>query len=149
MKHVFFVEGDPQPGGSKTGFYSKKLNRVLMMDACKKNPQWKKLVAQTVKAQYKGKPLTGSLSVCMSFFVRRPKSHFGTGRNAAILKKDAPNRHTQKPDLTKFVRSTEDALTGILWVDDAQINMQINTKEWCDANTALCGVEITVEVNEK
>jgi hypothetical protein len=33
----------------------------------------------------------------------------------------APARPTGYPDLSKLARSTEDALTGILWDDDAQI----------------------------
>ena len=146
MKTIFecFIEGDPAPGGSKTGFYSKKLNRVLMMDACKKNPAWKKLVATIVKAEYKGKPLEGAIVVYMKFFIRRPKSHYGTGKNADILKSTAPLHHTQKPDLTKFVRSTEDACTGILWVDDAQIDMQINRKYWANKNDSV-GVLIEVK----
>ena len=144
-QHRFFVEGDPQPGGSKTGFYNKALGRVLMVDACKKNPAWKKTVQTYVRRGWKGKPLDGPLLVIMRFYLRRPKSHYGTGRNAAVLKESAPKQHTQKPDLTKFVRSTEDACTGILWVDDAQIVTQINSKRWAIPGQPV-GVEIIVEV---
>ena len=142
--HRFFVEGDPQPGGSKSGFYNKALGRVLMVDACKKNPAWKKNVAVYVRRGWKVAPLEGPLLVTMRFYLRRPKSHFGTGRNAAVLKASAPKQHTQKPDLTKFVRSTEDALTGVLWGDDAQIVSQINSKEWAQYGQPV-GVEIILE----
>ena len=145
MTHTFFVEGDPQPGGSKTGFYNKALGRVLMVDACKKNPAWKKTVQTYVRRGWKGKPLDGALKVTMRFFLRRPKSHMGTGRNAALVKDSAPAYHLQKPDLTKFVRSTEDACTGILWIDDAQIVEQVNSKEWAQHGQPV-GVEIIVEV---
>jgi len=144
MKHTFFVEGDPQPGGSKSGFYMPKLNRVLMVDACKKNPAWEKAVAAYVRRGWKVEPLKNDLTVTMTFFIRRPKSHYGTGKNASMLKSSAPKAHTQKPDLTKFVRSTEDALTGILWEDDAQIVKQINSKEWAVYGQPV-GVEISIE----
>ena len=60
----------------------------------------------------------------------RPKGHYRTGKNALILRKNAPEHPTTKPDATKLLRSTEDALTGILWKDDAQIWCQNVTKTY-------------------
>ena len=49
------------------------------------------------------------------------KTHYGTWKNEDKLKPSAPNWHKSKPDLNKILRSTEDALTGVLWIDDSQI----------------------------
>ncbi len=51
----------------------------------------------------------------------RPKAH---SRKDGVLKDDAPNWHANKPDATKLLRSLEDALTGVLWIDDSRIVRQ-------------------------
>jgi Holliday junction resolvase RusA-like endonuclease len=57
----------------------------------------------------------------VQFSLRRPKHHFGTGRNAGRLKESAPHFPTSKPDLDKLIRSTQDALkdAGVLADDSA------------------------------
>ncbi len=67
----------------------------------------------------------------LNFQVARPKSHFGTGCNKAVLKLGAPAMPIMKPDLTKLVRSTEDALAGILWRDNCQVVGQEAQKRYC------------------
>lgn len=64
----------------------------------------------------------GPLWVSFEFVFVRPKCHFGTGRNAGQLKRTAPEWPTAKrDDRTNCLKSTEDALTGIIWYDDSQI----------------------------
>ena len=47
----------------------------------------------------------------------------------------------KKPDVLKLARSTEDALTGLIWMDDAQVwEMQI-LKRYSEG----LGADITVE----
>ena len=57
-----------------------------------------------------------------TFRLPRPKGHYGTGRNAGLLKPSAPWYPAGRPDLDKLLRSTLDALgeAGI-WGDDAQV----------------------------
>jgi len=141
----FFVPGIPAPGGSKTGFYNKKLARVMMVPASKKTKPWMQAVAGCVRAEYDGEVLTGPLSVDFQFRFLRPKSHYGTGRNAGRIKDSAPVlSKTTKPDRTKVMRSTEDALTGILWKDDSQIVAGDITKIYVERDP---GVVIMVSVN--
>lgn len=60
--------------------------------------------------------------VAFDFVFSRPASHFGTGRNADKLKPSAPKWPTSKNgDRTNCLKSTEDALKGIVWRDDAQV----------------------------
>jgi Holliday junction resolvase RusA-like endonuclease len=54
------------------------------------------------------KPLTGPLSVDITFAVEKPKS----------AKRTAP---TARPDLDNYIKAVLDALNGIFWHDDAQI----------------------------
>lgn len=60
--------------------------------------------------------------VNVQFSLRRPKHHYGTGRNAGRLKASAAPYPTGKPDLDKLVRSTQDALkdAGVL-ADDSVV----------------------------
>ena len=67
-------------------------------------------------------PITDPVRVGVRFIYARPKSHYGTGRNAGIVKASAPHYKTSAPDLDKLQRALGDALTqaGILR-DDALI----------------------------
>ena len=66
-------------------------------------------------------PLEGAISISIIAYLQRPKSHFGTGKNANILKKNAPHYHTTKPDIDNLVKFYLDCLNGIAWEDDKQI----------------------------
>ena len=67
-------------------------------------------------------PYSGALYVDIDCYFSRPKSHYGTGKNAAVLKADAPPfYHTKKPDGDNCVKFVFDALNGIFWKDDAMI----------------------------
>lgn len=128
----FFVEDTPRPGGSKRAFYNPKVGRAIVVDASSKVKTWRNTVRFTARGNYDGPPLKGAVRMDVTFSFRRPKSHYGTGRNARRLKPSAPRYHTQKPDLTKLVRSTEDALKGIIWEDDCQRIGGEPTKGWVD-----------------
>lgn len=65
------------------------------------------------------KPL-GVVVFCQ-FFVVRAKGHFGTGRNADVLRDDAPDYPTGRPDLSNMAKLAEDALTSRAWEDDDQV----------------------------
>jgi len=74
------------------------------------------------------KKLTGPVYVEIGFYFRRPKGHFGTGRNAGKLKTSAPPYHIVKPDSDNLVKFAFDCLNNVAWVDDAQIVQHIAEK---------------------
>lgn len=59
-----------------------------------------------------------ALRLEIEFRMRRRKSDF---KKDGVLKDDVPKHHIVKPDLSKLIRSTEDSMTGIVFLDDAQI----------------------------
>jgi Holliday junction resolvase RusA-like endonuclease len=74
-------------------------------------------------------PLTGPVRVALTFKMARPKSHFGTGRNAGNVKLGAPKRPAGQPDLDKLARAVLDGLTaGGAWKDDSQVVMLVAEK---------------------
>ncbi len=100
-------------------------------------------VAAAARAYYKYEPLDAAVHLELQFRMPRPKSHYRTGRNAHLLKSSAPLHHAVKPDLTKLVRSTEDALTGIIWRDDAQVISGSYSKTYAD-ETAGVAIKLTL-----
>lgn len=114
------VYGQPAPQGSK-----RHVGNGVMIESSKKVKPWR----ADVKAAATGAvdllpgwtPLDGPLSVSMVFTTLRPKGHYGTGRNAGTVRASAPSRPATIPDLSKLVRSTEDALTALVWADDARV----------------------------
>ncbi len=115
---TFFVPGEPQPGGSKRGYVNKKTGHVVIVEDARKNGPWRDRVAFYAQEAYSGPLLVGALAVRMTFTKLRPASHYGTGGNSHLLKPSARRYPTIKPDVLKLARSTEDALTGVIWRDD-------------------------------
>ena len=70
------------------------------------------------------KPLTGFISLKMTFYMPRPKSHYRTGKYSHILKANAPRSfHSVKPDIDNLVKFYSDvlAMNEGFYVDDSQI----------------------------
>ena len=82
--------------------------------------------------QFSRKPLEGALEVMMFFYMRRPKSHLGTGKNAGMLKRSAPKFHTSKPDVDNLAKFCLDACNGIIWRDDALVVALMAFKRYVD-----------------
>ena len=120
----FVVHGKPQPAGSKRAFAIKRdgkpTGQIVVADANKHAKGWKQEVAAAA-AGICDELLLGPVAVTMTFYVARPKGHYGSGRNAGTLKASAPPFPIVKPDALKLARGTEDAMTGIVWRDDAQV----------------------------
>ncbi|MFJ8345106.1 RusA family crossover junction endodeoxyribonuclease [Streptomyces sp. NPDC094153] len=116
----FTVYGLPAPQGSK-----RHVGNGVMIESSKKVKPWRQDVKQaaldTVQQMPGWTPLDGPLVASMVFTFARPKGHYRTGRNAHLLRDSAPARPHGMPDLSKILRSTEDALKGVVWADDARV----------------------------
>ena len=108
----FWVPGIPAPKGSaraiKRGAYA-----VLVPSGSDANKRaissWDYAVATVAREAMQGrKPLRGAILLDVAFYLPRPKSV-------------TREYHTVKPDRDKLLRCMCDALTGIAWVDDAQV----------------------------
>jgi len=92
---------------------------------------WKALVAVAARPYLPEKPFIGPIWLTLEFAMRRPKSHYGTGRNENRLKPAAPRYHTFKPDLSNLAKAVEDALTYVgMWHDDSQVFGGSISKGW-------------------
>jgi len=116
------VRGTPGPQGSK-----RYVGNGRMIESSAKVKPWRqdvKAEAQRLLANYKllhgvdWIPLDRPLCVTMVFTLPKPQS-------APKRRKTYPDR---KPDLSKLIRSTEDALTDAgLWRDDARVVQYVHT----------------------
>jgi len=82
----------------------------------------------------------------MVFVLNRPKAHYGTGKNARMLKPSAPTEPTVKPDLIKMARAVEDAMSGIVYKDDSQVCKYRNLEKRYALDGEVEGVYVTVYV---
>jgi crossover junction endodeoxyribonuclease RusA len=133
------VHGIPAPQGSK-----KHVGNGVMVEMSKRLPSWREAV-KTAAVEAKGdrEPMTGPVELYVNFHFPRPKSHYGTGRNAATLKQSAPLFVAKAPDLSKLIRSIEDALTEAgVWRDDALVVM-VRAEKYYNGH-GFAGANITV-----
>ena len=74
-------------------------------------------------AQYRPKtPFAGEISLKVTFYMPRPKSHYRTGKRSHVRKAKAPVFHCIKPDLDNLVKLIMDCLGNSTFiVDDSQI----------------------------
>lgn len=82
---------------------------------------------------YPSKPMiTGAFSISVRVAIPRPMKHFGTGKNAGVLKKQFKRAlHVQRPDIDNFVKMALDALNGVAFLDDSQcIQLRDTSKYW-------------------
>ena len=102
----FRVDGPPAPKGSARAVKSKSTGKaVLLMGSDAKSGRrlksWATAVAWAARAAWRGEPARGAVHLTIFFWM--------------------PGKSTRPPDLDKLQRTILDALTGIVYVDDAQV----------------------------
>jgi Holliday junction resolvase RusA-like endonuclease len=108
---TFVIYGVAQPKGSARAFLPKGSRFPVVTSDNPKVKGWQQLVAEGASRALSGAGclLDGPVALAVRFYLPRPKS----------LKGSRP--HTTRPDCSKLIRSTEDALTGVVFRDDGQV----------------------------
>lgn len=92
---------------------------------------WAGAVRAVARDQVPTEPTLLPVRVDIAFYMKRPKAHFGTGRNAGKLKATAPRWHTTKPDRDNLDKAILDILTELgYWRDDCQVVCGLLTKSY-------------------
>ena len=120
---AFTVLGEAAPQGSKT--------RTKFGGIREANPRtrpWRQAVAAEALLTMGGRgPRDEAVELLIRYYFPRPLGHYGSGRNADLLKPSAPVHKLTAPDTSKLNRAAEDAMSGIVYRDDAQI---VHTDAW-------------------
>lgn len=127
---TFFIPGTPKPQGSKT------IVNGRMIEANTGLRDWRHVItmyARQAKGRSQSWPATGPVALTADFHFSRPKSHYGTGKNAGKVKPNAPRYVTTTPDLDKLMRALGDGLkdAGVVQ-DDSLIVVEHITKVYHD-----------------
>ena len=121
------VYGIPAPQGSK-----RHVGRGIMIESSAKVKPWREAVKWAAIEQ--DSRVTGAVALGVDFYLPRPKS----AKAGATASK--------KPDLSKLIRSTEDALTEAgVWEDDARVISMRATKNYVGDGMDRPGAKITIE----
>lgn len=126
---AFTVLGRPQTAGSKKAFAHRTTGRIIVTDDNKRSKPWMQAVAAEAY-NHVDELLDGPLELEVTFYLVRPKGHYGSGKNSATVKASAPAFPATRPDTTKLLRAVEDALTGVAYRDDGQIVDQVARKRF-------------------
>lgn len=154
---TMWVEGAPVTQGSKSPkpIYGgkpcgcckqRRLLKLVVAESDKLAP-WRHRVATKARVTMAGRePMTGPVIVLARFYLPRPQDHLGTGRNAGQLRPSAPQawEHVKKPDGDKLLRAVLDAMTGIVYHDDAQVIDSMPRKRYADPGQSP-GVRLTIK----
>jgi Holliday junction resolvase RusA-like endonuclease len=126
------VIGEPGPQGSKRYMGQTQQGYAKMVESSRKVKPWREVVTNTAfdlvhdperHRLLAGYPLDEPLIARIIFTFVRPQSHYRTGATTShLLRGGAPEAPSGKPDVSKLLRSTEDALTAAgVWRDDARV----------------------------
>lgn len=123
MNITFFVPGYPKPQGSKRGIIHRSTGKVVMVESCDQVKNWRSVVALHAAQHRPEKLMDGVITIQLMFWLPRPANHYGTGKNAHLLKPDAPHYATshRSGDIDKLIRSILDAITGVIITDDSHV----------------------------
>ena len=134
-----WIPGDPVPQPRQK--FDRRSGRTYI-DSDHKIHSWKERLFLFAKGKLE-KPYEGPVNLTADFFVRRPKSHYGTGRNAKKLKPSAPlyPANARSGDVDNLVKAVADALTEAgIWRDDGQVCHAVIGKHYSDEPGVLVKV---------
>lgn len=132
------IIGDPKTKGSVTAFVPERKGKpvprrpngsivvVVKNDAGPDEEAWVKAIRLAAADGMRRRglellPRGCPVAIAMTFYKERGVGHYGTGRNAGIVKASAPACPAVLPDVDKMMRSALDALTGVVYEDDGQV----------------------------
>lgn len=130
LRYDFFVHGTPEQQGSTRAFV--RGGRAYITSTNKNLNSWRDLI-RVVAQEQAGMVHTQGINLRATFLMPRPKS--------------APKKFismTKRPDIDKLARGLLDALTGVIYKDDSQVNVMVVEKLYAEGTDPV-GVHIRIE----
>jgi Holliday junction resolvase RusA-like endonuclease len=142
-----FIYGDPK-GQPRARAFARKMGakHVARMYDSDVADAWKRAVDLGIERELKAAGAldpVGAFECKLTFFFRRPKSHYGKGGH---VKASAPVCHLIKPDADNLAKLVLDRITrgGRIWRDDSQVAKLRVEKYWAITDARI-GVYLSVE----
>jgi Holliday junction resolvase RusA-like endonuclease len=143
-----FIYGEPK-GQPRARAFARKMGakHVARMYDSDVADAWKRAVDLGIERELKAAAgaldPVGAFDVQLTFFFRRPKSHYGKGGH---VKASAPVCHVSKPDADNLAKLVLDRITrgGRIWRDDSQVARLRVEKFWAITDARI-GVYLSVE----
>lgn len=137
----FVVAGKPVPQGAlvrapQGHLYHRGAARLV---------DWRHAIGDEARKAMRGMaPFDGAVAIEAVFAMPRPKSHY----NRHGLRADAPTWCTKQPDVDKLERALLDSLTGVAFMDDAQVVETSTRKVYAPWGMTLLGPGVVVSVSD-
>ena len=129
----FFCPGQPRPQGSKMAPFKTKGGKWISPEANANVKRWRKCVAECARFAMGSLAVRdGDVSLEARFLFERPKSHYA--KSGALTKSSPESPGHNLGDLSKLVRAVEDAMSEIVYKDDAMIQRLRASKCYADAD---------------
>jgi Holliday junction resolvase RusA-like endonuclease len=143
-----FIFGDPK-GQPRARAFARKMGatHVARMYDSDVADAWKRAVDLGIERELRAAAVpvdpVGAFEVKLTFFFRRPKSHYG---KAGHVKASAPVNHVSKPDADNLAKLVLDRITrgGRIWRDDSQVAKLKVEKFWAITDARI-GVYVSIE----
>jgi Holliday junction resolvase RusA-like endonuclease len=143
-----FIFGDPK-GQPRARAFARKMGakHVARMYDSDVADAWKQAVDIGIEREHRAQPVVldpvGAFEVKLTFFFRRPKSHYSKGGH---VKASAPICHVSKPDADNLAKLVLDRITegGWIWRDDSQVAKLKVEKYWAITDARI-GVYVSIE----
>lgn len=129
---TLFVAGRPVPQGSKDFKGHRRNGTAILVESAGGLKDWRARIAWAAHGQG-WRPVRGPFAAELQFVMPRKKS----------TPIPTPPAITP-PDVDKLARAVLDALTGVAWVDDAQV-VDLHPRKRIAEPIEVAGVHITIE----
>lgn len=133
---TFTVAGHPVTQGSKRAYITAG-HAHLVESGGARHKLWRHAINDEARRAWNGTgPLTGPVVVDLVFAIQPPKTLTRVRRSAGPV-------GARSGDVDKLARAVLDALTGVIYLDDAQVARLVVDKRWADPGRGP-GVTITI-----
>lgn len=136
----FFAEGVPKGQPRPRAFAMNGKARVYDPGTAE---GWKSAVAIAARPFLSDGRFVGPIRFSCMFVFPRPKSHYFTGKRAHVLRDDAPEYNTGKPDIDNALKAVMDALVVLGLIADDALIVQIESAKLYAAGSRT-GALITI-----
>ena len=121
MELIFNIEPQQQERPRATG-----RGKFIRMYDPPKTAKFKKQLRALAAETYHDAPLEGEIYLKVAFYRKVQKN---VSKKEHDRRVSGARRPIVKPDLDNYIKSTLDALNGVIWTDDAAI-VELNTSKW-------------------